>query len=95
VGSSSVFVLVPSPIAEQTCQKSHIDIAIMWGSVKAAREIRVVLYGSLLLNVYSYERSENYMHRFMLYSVTRHSAHGVYSWTSFLRKDGDYFSNIN
>jgi len=32
-------VLVASPVAEQTCQKSHIDFAIMWGSIKAAREI--------------------------------------------------------
>lgn len=31
----------------------------------------------------------------MEYSETRHSAHGVYSWTLFLRKDSDYFSNIN
>lgn len=39
VGLLGMSVLVASPVAEQTCQKSHIDFAIMWGSIKAAREI--------------------------------------------------------
>lgn len=39
MGLLRMSVLVASPVAEQTCQKSHIDFAIMWGSIKAAREI--------------------------------------------------------